>query len=101
MISEIPIDLTDDEIKTRIDELLLKENVFDRVGLDKLLITFEDMDGKRDGERKLDGLTFGDKITKMEEYTPIEREVIFIKYDNVNLKYLYVCSTCNSSWKNT
>ena len=27
------------------------------------------------------------------------REIIFIKYDNKNLKYLYICSTCKCSWK--
>ena len=32
--------------------------------------------------------------------TPIEREIIFIKYDDVNMKYMYICSTCGSSWKN-
>ena len=32
--------------------------------------------------------------------TEILREVIFIKYDDVNMKYMYICSTCGSSWKN-
>jgi DNA-directed RNA polymerase subunit M/transcription elongation factor TFIIS len=31
---------------------------------------------------------------------PIEREIIFIKYDDINMKYMYICSTCGSSWKN-
>jgi len=31
---------------------------------------------------------------------PVLREVIFIKYDTENMKYLYICSTCGSSWKN-
>jgi len=28
------------------------------------------------------------------------QDVIFIKYDNVNMKYLYLCTNCNTSWKN-
>ena len=28
------------------------------------------------------------------------REIISIKYDDVDMKYMYVCSTCGSSWKN-
>jgi len=32
--------------------------------------------------------------------TEIQREVIFIKYDVVNMKYMYICTTCGSSWKN-
>ena len=30
----------------------------------------------------------------------ILREVISIKYDEINMKYMYICSTCGSSWKN-
>ena len=30
----------------------------------------------------------------------IEHNVIFIKYDHVNMKYLYLCTNCNTSWKN-
>jgi hypothetical protein len=34
----------------------------------------------------------------MEKLTSL---VIFIKYDPENLKYVYICNYCNSSWKNT
>jgi DNA-directed RNA polymerase subunit M/transcription elongation factor TFIIS len=30
----------------------------------------------------------------------ILREVISIKYDEINMKYMYICTTCGSSWKN-
>jgi DNA-directed RNA polymerase subunit M/transcription elongation factor TFIIS len=30
----------------------------------------------------------------------ILREIISIKYDEINMKYMYICSTCGSSWKN-
>lgn len=29
-----------------------------------------------------------------------EREVIYIRYDDINMKYIYVCAVCNTSWKN-
>jgi len=32
-------------------------------------------------------------------YTKPNREIIFMKYDNANLKYLYMCSTCRTTWK--
>jgi len=100
LVTEIPIDISEDEIKSRLSELMLSEHSIDRIGLDKVLITFNDIEAKTEGEGKLSYLTFGDKPVKIDEYKTIEREVIFIKYDNVNLKYLYICSTCNSSWKN-
>jgi hypothetical protein len=32
--------------------------------------------------------------------SPVQREVVFLKYDNANLKYLYMCCTCGASWTN-
>jgi aspartate carbamoyltransferase regulatory subunit len=29
-----------------------------------------------------------------------EREIIYIRYDDVNIKYLYLCSSCDTTWKN-
>jgi len=26
-------------------------------------------------------------------------EVIYVRYDDANMKYLYVCSTCETAWK--
>ena len=31
---------------------------------------------------------------------PIDRQIVFIKYDSKNMKYMYICSTCATSWKN-
>jgi DNA-directed RNA polymerase subunit M/transcription elongation factor TFIIS len=28
-----------------------------------------------------------------------EREIIYLRYDDVNIKYIYVCSTCDTVWK--
>ena len=27
------------------------------------------------------------------------REVIYIRYDDTNMKYIYLCACCNTSWK--
>ncbi len=29
----------------------------------------------------------------------IEREIIYIRYDDTNMKYIYLCSTCDTVWK--
>jgi hypothetical protein len=29
----------------------------------------------------------------------MERDIIYIRYDDVNIKYLYLCSTCDTTWK--
>jgi DNA-directed RNA polymerase subunit M/transcription elongation factor TFIIS len=28
-----------------------------------------------------------------------EREIIYIRYDDLNMKYVYLCSTCDTVWK--
>ena len=30
-----------------------------------------------------------------------EREIIYIRYDDTNMKYVYVCSSCDTVWKTT
>jgi len=32
------------------------------------------------------------------DFDTSEREIIYIRYDNRNLKYVYLCSHCNSDW---
>lgn len=27
------------------------------------------------------------------------REIIYIRYDDINMKYVYLCSTCDTVWK--
>ena len=28
-----------------------------------------------------------------------EKEIIYIRYDDINMKYVYLCSTCDTIWK--
>ncbi len=28
------------------------------------------------------------------------REIVMIRYDDIQLRYVYLCSTCNTTWKN-
>ena len=27
------------------------------------------------------------------------REIIYIRYDDLNINYVYLCSTCDTTWK--
>jgi len=38
-------------------------------------------------------------VLQQTKFQKPNREILFIKYDNDNLKYLYMCSTCKSTWK--
>jgi hypothetical protein len=35
----------------------------------------------------------------LEEYEPPNKEVLYMKYDITNMKYLYMCTICGTSWK--
>ena len=37
-----------------------------------------------------------DCLTNKED---VPREIIYIRYDNVNMKYVYLCSECDVVWK--
>ena len=36
---------------------------------------------------------------KTDEFVKPDNEVLYIKYDPDNMKYLYICANCNSSWQ--
>ncbi len=40
------------------------------------------------------------QLWKIERYEKPDNEVVFIKYDHVNMKYVYICCHCNYSWEN-
>jgi len=37
--------------------------------------------------------------TNHEERARKEKEIIYIRYDDINMKYVYMCSTCDTVWK--
>ena len=37
--------------------------------------------------------------TNVEKEKKLDTEVIYVRYDDDNMKYLYMCSTCDSTWK--
>ena len=37
--------------------------------------------------------------TNNEESNILDREVVFIRYDDINMKYIYLCCNCDYSWK--
>lgn len=61
------------------------------------ILTFKDSTSYQEALQKLqENPTLKDTFG----ISPIQREVVFLKYDNANLKYLYMCCTCGASWTN-
>ena len=60
-----------------------------------LVITFKNIEDRKDFETKINK-----KDYILEPPKECNREIIFIKYDYINLKYLYLCTSCDKSWTN-
>jgi len=35
-----------------------------------------------------------------ENYSDIKKQIIYIRYDDTNMKYMYLCPVCDTSWEN-
>lgn len=37
-------------------------------------------------------------ISNADEFDLVNREIIYIRYDHINMKYMYLCSHCDFTW---
>lgn len=38
-------------------------------------------------------------VSNNNDFDANTKEIIYIRYDNISMKFLYLCSHCNTSWK--
>jgi hypothetical protein len=99
MIDNLPPDYTNEDIELIFSNDMNKiENSY-RVKLTRYLILL-----KLDIDRPYIEQTYNNKDVdgyklKVIPYEKPKKEVIYIKYDNINMKYLYICANCGTSWK--
>lgn len=43
--------------------------------------------------------SISDQTLTCSDYHTPGKEVLYIKYDSINMKYLYICAVCGTSWK--
>lgn len=80
-----------DEIKDKISLLVFKKNI------EKLHNLFDNGDCLYN---PLLNKFIIDKTSNIPIINIIHKKMVFIKYDSNNMKYMYICSTCGTSWKN-
>lgn len=68
------------------------------VNTDELLITF-DLEEDFNKLSIKNHIEISETKINVKKYQKPDREIIFMKYDNKNLKFLYMCSTCRTTWK--
>lgn len=93
----------DDEDRTVYDLFIDKREDMSnnpvRIRLDSVLIQCKNAEKKKE-LMSYYNTKFNDKGYKIGEMiTPPKKEVLYIKYDPINMKYLYMCVNCGTSWK--
>jgi hypothetical protein len=76
---------------------ILKNIEYERINIDtdNILLKLKDVTNIHSIKNQIE------KIHKYVEFhEDLDSLIIFIKYDPENLKYVYVCDYCNTSWKN-
>lgn len=96
----LPEDIDPVEFETYIHSISNKPNVrFNRLD-DKIgLLRFDSSESLSTFVEDNPNIDHNGSVIQCSKLSKIDREIIFIKYDSVNMKYLYICSTCNTSWK--
>ena len=67
-----------------------------------LQVTVEETDQDRNDYLDLfvNNLDYGIEFKTKKVVEKPQNEVVFIKYDSKNMKFMYICAICKTSWKN-
>lgn len=117
LLKNVNADLEDEEItKILNDDNKDLDLNFHRIKLTNLIVfnNKNDENDKKEFLKKLNNEEFTNKLNEddiVETYDLkdpnnsktiediLKKEVIYIKYDHINMRYLYICTKCSESWK--
>ena len=40
-----------------------------------------------------------EKVSSEEKKEPIKTDILYLRYDDANMKFVYICTHCNTVWK--
>lgn len=96
VLQNLPANKTDDEVKNFLETSGLFKD-WKRMKLTSALLELDSEQQKNEWSGK--SLSLDEKNIKIVEFQPAKKEVLYIKYDSINMKYLYICAVCGTSWK--
>ena len=67
--------------------------------LTTLLVICKDSDTKDAMYKKYNNKEYKNTTLISTPYTQPQKEVLYLKYDKINMRYLYICANCGTSWK--
>uniref|UniRef100_A0A6C0JEK9 TFIIS-type domain-containing protein n=1 Tax=viral metagenome TaxID=1070528 RepID=A0A6C0JEK9_9ZZZZ len=100
MVDNIPADIDEPEFLKIFNDDLSKGNLTEviRIRLTSALLICKDKQTKKDLSKSYNKIYKGESLNS-KEYTKPNNEVLYLKYDNINMRYLYICANCGTSWK--
>ena len=104
---DIEKDIIDDTRKQNIKILCgnylstqnIKKKKITKVSKDSCIVLFHNKSDRARALQLADTI-YDDYTIKINEFSPVNNEIIFIKYNDNALKYMYICAHCKTSWKN-
>lgn len=100
VLNNLPADYSDEEFNNIFNDYKpsIIKDVY-RIHLSSALIVCNTADQKKTISELFTKTQIDQKSISVEEYKAPKKEVLYIKYDNKNMKYLYMCAICGTSWK--
>jgi len=102
-ITNIPADYTDKDIDELLERLLgvKMDDVEERqrIQLTNILLVLKDAKMVNTITKMVDKKVEDEHTLHVETFQKPRKEILYIKYDPINMKYLYICSNCGTSWK--
>ncbi len=101
-VENIPEDMPADEFDKLFTDF--SDNLAEkpqRVYLSQGLITCKSVEDKAKVKEQFSNKIVDEHKLHTKEYVKPKNEILYIKYDPTNMKYLYLCAVCGTSWKKT
>lgn len=97
-VTNIPADTTDSEFNKlfeSFDDTIT--NVY-RIKLSSAVIVFNNTESKETFNKQFNINSILNYKLNIVEFTSPDKEILYIKYDPNNMKYIYLCANCGTSW---
>ena len=102
VVSNIPADISDDEFLQIFKENTENGNIVDisRIKLTAGVLMCKDKNAYELMMEKYNNMQYdNDAVLQASRFNEVHKEVLYLKYDSINMKYLYICANCGTSWK--
>lgn len=98
IVSNIPADHTDEQFDEIFESFNTKIDKKYRVKLTQAILVFKSKENKEEFESSFNKNIIPSYELSIDKFSQISKEILYIKYDPNNMKYIYLCANCGSSW---